>query len=262
MPIMDNDMVDSNATWGERMENEDDESSSPKVEILDNGIKIVEEERTEGNRKFLVKRTFRIENKRVPKPVAERKAWKKFGASTEDPKGPSSSTTKVAEDTFLAFITNREDNSDEKSLNNIPKERFGTYKAPFAANKENARSELSRMASSQLGVDSKYVVPSRRFGGSQLGDTLELYKRDDQNTVRVSNLSEDADEADLTDLFRHFGQISRVFLVRDKKTRRSKCFAFINYKNREDAAYAISQLNGFAYDHLLLDVEWAKPPSN
>lgn len=37
-----------------------------------------------------------------------------------------------------------------------------------------------------------------------------------------------------------------------------QCFAFINYKNREDAASAISQLNGFAYDHLLLDVEWAK----
>ena len=42
------------------------------------------------------------------------------------------------------------------------------------------------------------------------------------NTVRVTNLSEDAQEADLRDLFSHFGIIKRIFLAKDKITQHSK----------------------------------------
>ena len=45
---------------------------------------------------------------------------------------------------------------------------------------------------------------------------------DDMNTVRVTNLSEDAQEADLRDLFSHFGMIKRIFLAKDKITQHSK----------------------------------------
>jgi len=35
-------------------------------------------------------------------------------------------------------------------------------------------------------------------------------------------------------------------------------FAFINFYHREDAARAIAGVSGFGYDHLILNVEWAK----
>lgn len=35
-------------------------------------------------------------------------------------------------------------------------------------------------------------------------------------------------------------------------------FAFINFVHREDAARAIQSVQGFGYDHLILNVEWAK----
>ncbi len=35
-------------------------------------------------------------------------------------------------------------------------------------------------------------------------------------------------------------------------------FAFINFTYREDAARAIQSVQGFGYDHLILNVEWAK----
>jgi len=35
-------------------------------------------------------------------------------------------------------------------------------------------------------------------------------------------------------------------------------FAFINFHHREDAARAIAGVSGFGYDHLILNVEWAK----
>lgn len=47
---------------------------------------------------------------------------------------------------------------------------------------------------------------------------------DDQCTVRVTNLSEDAQEADLRELFSHFGNIRRIFLAKDKQTQQSKVY--------------------------------------
>ena len=51
--------------------------------------------------------------------------------------------------------------------------------------------------------------------------------------MRVTNLSEDAQEADLRDLFGFFGQIRRIFLAKDKITQQSKV-------EGEDATWASS----------------------
>ena len=83
--------------------------------------------------------------------------------------------------------------------------------------------------------------------------------RDETETVCVTNLSENTREQDLQDLFRPFGDISRIFLAKDKNTGQSKGFAFITFKTREDAPKAIQVLNGYGYDHLILSVDWAKP---
>lgn len=45
---------------------------------------------------------------------------------------------------------------------------------------------------------------------------------EDQAAVRVTNLSEEATESDLRELFSHFGSIQRVFLAKDKRTQQSK----------------------------------------
>ena len=45
---------------------------------------------------------------------------------------------------------------------------------------------------------------------------------DEAATVRVTNLSEDTQESDLQELFRPFGQISRIYLAKDKITNQSK----------------------------------------
>lgn len=44
----------------------------------------------------------------------------------------------------------------------------------------------------------------------------------DEITIRVTNLSEDARESDLQELFQPFGQITRIFLAKDKATGQSK----------------------------------------
>ena len=81
----------------------------------------------------------------------------------------------------------------------------------------------------------------------------------DQNTIRVTNISDDTTEADLQDLFQPFGRISHVYLAKDKETMISRGFAFVSFVHREDAAKAMDKLQGFGYDHLILKLEWARP---
>lgn len=132
--------------------------------------------------------------------------------------------------------------------------------ADGADDKAKAGGAGAPAAPGAAGAGGKYVPPNIRAGGR--GESMPDRKRtEDTAAIRVSNLSENVVESDLQDLFRHFGTIARIYLAKDKQTNQCKGFAFINYYKKEDAAKAIQALNGYGYDHLILNVEWAKPPS-
>lgn len=138
-------------------------------------------------------------------------------------------------------------------------------------------------ASGKGAAGGKYVPPSARggaAGGATMGGAKSLaamaerapegggmgpggrpfQQQDrDQNTLRVTNISEDTTEADLQDLFQPFGRISRVYLAKDKETMISRGFAFVSFVHKEDAQRSMDKLDGFGYDHLILKLEWAKP---
>ena len=86
-----------------------------------------------------------------------------------------------------------------------------------------------------------------------------MQKRRDENSVRVTNLSEDVVEQDLLDLFGRFGHVQRIFIAKDRETGESRGFAFVNFARREDAQAAIDTLDGFGYANLILSVSWAAP---
>jgi translation initiation factor 3 subunit G len=86
-----------------------------------------------------------------------------------------------------------------------------------------------------------------------------MRKPRDENSVRVTNLSEDTREADLQELFRPFGSVTRVYVAFNRETGESRGFAFVNFANREDGQRAINKLDGYGYDNLILRVEWAAP---
>ncbi|ESQ40516.1 hypothetical protein EUTSA_v10014839mg [Eutrema salsugineum] len=103
-----------------------------------------------------------------------------------------------------------------------------------------------------------YVPPSRRPGAKICFTNSDRRRRNDENTVRVTNLSEYAREPDLMELFCPFGAV-RAYVAIDQKTTMSKGFGFVSFASREDAQRAINGLNGFGYDNLILRVEWAAP---
>ena len=59
----------------------------------------------------------------------------------------------------------------------------------------------------------------------------------------VGNLSYDANEQDLEDLFKEFGNINSVRLIKDYETGRSKGFAFVEFAD-DSAAQAALKLDG------------------
>ncbi|WCJ19675.1 Eukaryotic translation initiation factor 3 subunit G [Euphorbia peplus] len=107
-----------------------------------------------------------------------------------------------------------------------------------------------------------YVPPSKRLGPGEKLHGSDMRRRNEENSVRVTNLSEDTREADLEELFSTFGPVSRKYVAIDQQTGISRGFGFVNFANKGDAERAINKLNGYGYDNLILRVEWATPRSN
>ncbi|KAL9019710.1 MAG: hypothetical protein Q9185_003048 [Variospora sp. 1 TL-2023] len=104
-----------------------------------------------------------------------------------------------------------------------------------------------------------YVPPHLRNKGGVTGEKMGgKYERDDLATLRVTNVSEFAEENDLREIFERHGRVTRVFLAKDRETGRAKGFAFISYADRADAARACEKIDGYGYGHLILRVEFAK----
>ncbi|KAI4204841.1 MAG: hypothetical protein LQ350_000907 [Teloschistes chrysophthalmus] len=104
-----------------------------------------------------------------------------------------------------------------------------------------------------------YVPPHLRNKGGVTGEKMGgKYERDDLATLRVTNVSEFAEENDLREIFERFGRVTRVFLAKDRETQRAKGFAFISFADRSDAARACEKIDGYGYGHLILRVEFAK----
>ncbi|KAH7328268.1 putative translation initiation factor eIF3 subunit [Stachybotrys elegans] len=117
-------------------------------------------------------------------------------------------------------------------------------------------------AAAAAGKKGSYVPPALRgdragavgdrMGGSKYGE------RDDLATLRVTNVSEMAEESELRDMFERFGRVTRVFLAKDRETGMAKGFAFISFADRGDAVKACAKMDGFGFKHLILRVEFAK----
>ncbi|XP_077969174.1 eukaryotic translation initiation factor 3 subunit G-like [Styela clava] len=246
----------------------------PSSEKKDGNTKIITEYKiNEDGKKVKIVRTYKIEIQKTSKSVARRKHLPKFGVSKEDPPGPNRATTIISEDVNLQFINSRQEEIHDQEDPMLSKFRnqlqyymffknFKTGNRPSEKEEEEKKDEVDSptQAGPGGGTGGKYVPPSLRAGATARGSSMPSRgARDEQATIRVTNLSEETKESDLQELFRPFGPIQRIYLAKDKHTQQSKGFAFINFYKREDAAKAIQAISGFGYDHLILNVEWAKP---
>jgi len=75
----------------------------------------------------------------------------------------------------------------------------------------------------------------------------------------VGNMSFQTSETDLQELFKQFGQVTRVHVAMDRETGRARGFAFVEMPNDEEAARAIAALDGKEVNGRNLKVNEARP---
>ena len=219
--------------------------------------------------------TYRQEKKLVLKPVAARKKLPKFGQSSRDGPGPNKATTRIAhEEIHMKFLSTKDSNQmgEDEELKKlqigdklISCRHCGATTHLTAQCALKAQMEQYKTLSQEMSGQKKPGMPDPASSGSYVPPSLRnktgagVMGRNDQNCVRVSNLPDSVDDAELKELFKPFGQIERVFLAKDKATKASKGFAFVTFRERCSAENAIGQFNRHRIDHLVLSVEWAQP---
>ncbi|KAE8443821.1 translation initiation factor eIF3 subunit g [Mollisiaceae sp. DMI_Dod_QoI] len=241
----------------------------------------------EGKKVKLTQRIRITTHKEVVNPrVAERKSWAKFGLSAKDAPGPATDTTSVGENIIFRPSTNwRKDAKEEKTEAGSMKDKLKdkkvkcricngehfTARCPFkdtmapvgeegSADVAAGPADVADAAGGLGSGKSSYVPPHLRNGAAGGGDRMGggKFERSDESTLRVTNVSEMAEEQELRDMFERFGRVTRVFLAKDRETGLAKGFAFISFQERTDAAKACEKMDGYGFKHLILRVEFAK----
>ncbi|KAJ9635981.1 translation initiation factor eIF3 subunit g [Coniosporium tulheliwenetii] len=202
--------------------------------------------REDGKRVKTTQRIKRTVIKRTVNPrVAERKTWPKFGAEKENPQARN--PTQPATEDKSEVEKKKANLKDAKIKCRICSGDHWTTKCPF----KDTMAPEGEPGAGDLADDS----PEPAATGEKMGGK---YERDDLATLRVTNVSEFAEENDLRDMFSRFGHVTRVFLAKDRDTGRAKGFAFVSFADRTDAAKACEKMDGYGFGHLILRVEFAK----
>ncbi|KGN63960.1 eukaryotic translation initiation factor 3 subunit G [Cucumis sativus] len=279
----------SKLRWGELDDDDGDlDFLLPPKKIIgpdENGVKkVIEYQFNEDGNKVKITtttRTRKLANARLSKHAVERRSWAKFGDAVHEDVG-SRLTMVSTEEILLERPRAPGSKPEEPKVAGDPLAQLGKggavlmvcrtcgkkgdhwtsrcpYKdlAPQGEGLDKATAPEAAAAAPGGATKGTYVPPGMRAGADRTG--TDMRRRNDENSVRVTNLSEDTREPDLLELFRPFGAVSRVYVAVDQKTGMSRGFGFVNFVNREDAQRAINKLNGYGYDNLILRVEWATP---
>jgi cold-inducible RNA-binding protein len=78
-------------------------------------------------------------------------------------------------------------------------------------------------------------------------------------SIFVGNLAFGTSEDELRSLFASYGSVSRVSIMIDRETGRSRGFAFVEMANDNEAESAISGVNGSSLGGRTLNVNEARP---
>jgi RNA recognition motif-containing protein len=81
-------------------------------------------------------------------------------------------------------------------------------------------------------------------------------------TIYIGNLSFQASEEDIRDVFTEYGEVTRISLPIDRETGRKRGFAFVDMADESKEDKAISELDGAEWLGRELRVNKARPRNN
>lgn len=81
-------------------------------------------------------------------------------------------------------------------------------------------------------------------------------------TIYIGNLSFQATEDDLKEIFEEYGKVSRISLPVDRETGKKRGFAFVEMEEENQEDSAIAELDGAEWLGRSIKVNKAKPREN
>jgi len=223
-----------------------------EIEIIDNEKHVIFFRKDENGKIYKHTKVYKLEKNviKVPKKVAERREWKKFGVSKELPPGPdTASTNRVFDEVFFEFTNNNKivDDKDDTGLFGNNNKNIVTCKHcggnHWSMKCKHKSEKLNSNDNKPISNNGKYVPKFKRNGEKPIDKNI--------NTIRISNISDNADEQDIRDLFYNYGRITRLYY-------NQKGFAFLTYSEKNACEKAVEAVNGHPYDYLILSVEMAE----
>lgn len=222
-----------------------------------------------------VKVTKKVQVTKVSKLVSarvmeRRRNWKKFGKyANSDDRGVT-----MLGDPITLLLGDDVKKQERRDQIKKDKEQIDTMlqamlqgkdpneKAVWKSQKKTELSQtLSSTAQSMVPTPGTYVPPHKKkamASGTATAITEPFRSYDNSNTIRVSHLSEETNEQDLEQIFKRFGRILRINLVRSKIDGRSREFAFITFSTKQAGQDAIDTMHRQSWDNMIINVEW--PP--
>jgi len=254
--------------WGD--EEFEEETKDYETPVDENGIKTVVHYTTnQDGKKIRTTRKIRVSKniKKVNKRVEERRErWKKFG-KVVGIEGIEPGATYRGDEVYLVLGEHEQlererqeqEKKDKKELEELYNSLIVEGRRPVTIGGPSApwRPTFGRGGPTSTSQFSTGQRPTT--SGAYVPPFKSAADEDTTSTLRVTNLSDDTTEDDLMEMFRNYGSVARVYLVKDKELNTSRGFAFVTFQNRKDAQIAMNALNGTGWDHLILSIEWAKP---
>lgn len=192
----------------------------------------------------------------MSKAATERQQrWKPFGLA----KNPTENITYLhVEDIFIDNGAEKEDQTIFDERKSVTCRNCGgnhwTSKCPI---KSSLKGDKDKKMDGTGSTSSAYVPPSKRAGVKE--ENTSSYTMDELPTIKISNLTTEANEDDVRELCRPFGNVKRVRLPVYNETKERRGIAFVSFSKKSEAAAAIKGLDGHGYSHLILQCEEVKP---
>ena len=236
---------------------------SVKIYPLDeNNVKIVEIVTSDiyGRKIKIIQRvrvttTIQRRNKYIER---RRKTFKRFGVCSNQI-GIEPGITMTGDDINIMVTFNKKDSNSNTAT---PKTRLVcrncgmvdqhfTMKCPNKISKILSKEEDTTVP--PITNKNKYVPPHLKHKTNSETDGVEGNRRNRENNIKLSNFSEDVTEDDLYELIcKSVCDPKRVFIVKDKKTQKSKGYAYISFYNKQDTNKALEVLNGKGFNYCIL----------
>ena len=216
----------------------------------------------DGDRKFVttyfknkngkkIKRTreYRIEKRlvKMPKAVAERRKWTKFGQCAGQGPGIDHTTTISKEEVFIEWNIRGKikDDNEEPKDDSIKTNILSAIGGKFTGIKcrNCGGPHMTHKCTSTQQPEEKKKSSNGKY-------TFTAKRREDFS-IRITNFPEEVEEIDIRNLFNSFGYIKRINLNAQKG------FCFVSFGNKESCLKAVEKVNRHRYGYHVLSVEMA-----